>query len=606
MKNNHADALRYAQWHAQDCFAGIDFYLWDGESEDGTDRVLAQFPRLQVLRGTDSGLYDAWNRLVDRVWDRYDYLCFLGIDDRLGSEVPARLRALGTSLAAADGRPDLLYGDLVMLRGDTWRYLKAGHYPSLTLQALRRNVLPHPGLWHRARLFERLRFDRKLRVVADYKLLLEAARMHGALRVQHLNCVQAVVGVEGLSNREGQLGVVQRELRELGRDFDVRDQYRAARRIHAIRRLLGASRFIRLRNLAWRLRGSRLPLRDASRPRLVAHVMSAGRHGGAELALAAAVPALQSSLDLSAVLLARQDDDIGLARFSIPLRRLLRELLFNRAPLVVVTSLWKTYWVGALARLLGKTWALFLHSEKREHLADAVAGWAAERFCTRILADSHASRQALPVPLRSRTDLVPHFFSHELRQDGMPGNDPRSFLFVGRAVALKRLDLILQLLEQLVLRGCVGAADFYGEGTQSDPGLLAFQARFPGLVGLRGVENRPAMLGRYGRYGFIFMLSDHEGFSMSTFEAMRAGCVPIARAVGEPRYYCDADNAIIVDPASPGWADAAAEQIAALQSGPALFRARSARARSVASKYPGDYVRCYVEAIEHCLAGGAG
>src|SRR6202023_1011578 len=58
-----------------------DFEHWiiDGGSSDGTLVFLSHYPHLKVLSEPDRGVYDAWNKGIDRA--KGDFISFLNSDD---------------------------------------------------------------------------------------------------------------------------------------------------------------------------------------------------------------------------------------------------------------------------------------------------------------------------------------------------------------------------------------------------------------------------------------------------------------------------------------------------------------------------------------------
>ena len=594
VRNGIVEAPEYVRWHSQECFRDIDFYIWDGQSTDGSLGVLRGFQRAHVQSGADSGIFDAWNKLLDTVAEaKYDYLCFLGIDDLLGTSIPQALEEVSSE---AREPADLLYGNVVRVRGKRWRLDPKPILKNLSLAELDTHGPAHPGLWHRGALFENgRRFDASLRVVADYKFILDAARRLDGVKLRHLGCVQAVLGTDGVSYRA--LSRVRDELAAVGREHAIPRAVRSAGRRARLLALLGETGFETLRRLAWWLRGSEISLPDPSRPNVVVHAVPAAGRGGAEVALTRAAHSLSSQMAWRVALTGLGRDRFGLARHRLSLWRLMKELTFARHTITVVTSIWKSYWVGWVARATGNEWVVFRHSQGYGHIIERWVTAAALRRCSRIFCDSEATRRALPALRLESAVVIPHFFKGDHSAASREGHNARMFIYVGRAKPVKRLDLVATLVRQLIAAGCADSVQFVGEGTTSSKELCGLKESFPEIVRIRGALPHADVLKLLQEAGFTIMLSDREGFSMATFEAMLSGCIPIIRRVGEVPHYCDRSNAVIVDVGAPGWARSTTEIIVTLQDNVGQQADIRGRAMRVCERYPKDYVDSYAAAL---------
>ncbi|MCP5272936.1 MAG: glycosyltransferase [Burkholderiaceae bacterium] len=224
----------------------LEWIVVDAASDDGTVAFLQGLadPRLRWLSEPDAGIYDAWNKGVDRARGRW--LIFLGADDQVPS---AWLRACA---AAPDA--DLLYGDVEMRdpQGRRLGRMQARPWGEVHRQLTARLLLAHPGLAHHRRLFAQRRFDTGFRIAGDFQFLAAAGLRQG-LRLPE---VQAVVRLGGISNRPD---FIERAYRENRRVLDEHGQRMplADRVSWAAKRLLGSlapGAFAGLQRLSWRLR----------------------------------------------------------------------------------------------------------------------------------------------------------------------------------------------------------------------------------------------------------------------------------------------------------------------------------------------------------------
>ncbi len=196
----------------------VEWIVIDGASTDGTTRFLEGLgdPRVRWWSEPDSGIYDAWNKGVDRALGRW--ILFLGADDRPG---PGWIEA-----CAAAPEVDLVYGDLLVqdAAGTTLARVRPGPWETARTLLPRRMTLPHPGLAHHRRLFASRRFDPSFRIAGDHQFLAGA----GPATAEQLPGVQAVVRLGGVSNRPDRVGLAYQEhlrvLREHGLPMPLRDR----------------------------------------------------------------------------------------------------------------------------------------------------------------------------------------------------------------------------------------------------------------------------------------------------------------------------------------------------------------------------------------------
>ena len=69
----------------------FNWIVQDGASSDNTMQIVEQYrdhlPEILANSDKDSGIYDAWNKAIDRWQDNMgEWVLFLGADDRLVSE----------------------------------------------------------------------------------------------------------------------------------------------------------------------------------------------------------------------------------------------------------------------------------------------------------------------------------------------------------------------------------------------------------------------------------------------------------------------------------------------------------------------------------------
>ncbi len=167
-----ADALpRCLESLAGQTWRDFEVLLQDAVSADATLATAQAFdsrlPRLLTASESDTGIYDAWNKALDRATGRWTL--FLGADDALNGPdaldraakmlfaLPEAVEYLATPVVLTT-----LSGVAVSARQPSaapWRDIRLGM------------PFPHQGLFHRASLFADSRFDVSLRIVGDHEFL---------------------------------------------------------------------------------------------------------------------------------------------------------------------------------------------------------------------------------------------------------------------------------------------------------------------------------------------------------------------------------------------------------------------------------------------------
>lgn len=176
----------------------IQHIFVDGASADATVDVISEKVKSSelVVSEPDTGIYNAFNKGVAR--STGDIVGFLHSDDQFASS-----RVLERVAEAFDNDSiDAVYGDLVLVkrhnRDQVVRYWKGGEF---TTEKLRNGWMPpHPTLFVRRDIMQRLRFDENLKISADYDFILRLF-LSGTLNVKYLPHVFVKMGVGGESTK---------------------------------------------------------------------------------------------------------------------------------------------------------------------------------------------------------------------------------------------------------------------------------------------------------------------------------------------------------------------------------------------------------------------
>lgn len=145
----------------------------DALSEDATAEILAMYPdqRLKIVREADGGVYDAWNRALDRLTPGSRWVMFLGADDALaGPHVLARAARI---LADLPERVTFAQAGLELGRNGQVRECVARSRAEIFRQFICGMPLLTPAVFFRASLFKEARFDVTYRIAGDFAFVAE-------------------------------------------------------------------------------------------------------------------------------------------------------------------------------------------------------------------------------------------------------------------------------------------------------------------------------------------------------------------------------------------------------------------------------------------------
>lgn len=270
-------------------------------------------------------------------------------------------------------------------------------------------------------------------------------------------------------------------------------------------------------------------------------------------------------------------------------------------PQVVVSSLWPAHPLGYAMQAAGARWVPFFHAAGREGAPrDQILRWAAQRSRIR-LCDSSATAAYFGFSGGS-TVVCPFLFRTE--QSALPDLNSRPFAIVvcGRLAPEKRPDLILSFLQATQERWPNQRSLLVLGG--DDAAIAAFRAevssRHLDADILHNVpsETVPDLM---SSAKFYLNLSDYEGFSMTTVEAILSGCVPVVRPVGEIPSYLEKNAGVYVDRLDDAGFREVIETCRRLSDDPDRRAAMVAHGRSSLDRYE-DYVSAFSRAVDLALS----
>ena len=234
-------------------FADFEVLVCDGGSTDETVSAISKCRNVRIIKSTpDSGIYDAWNSALPDCHG--DYIAFLGIDD-----LPQGLfcRKAKTYVDGAISPPALIYGDVVVVRGDRQRLKVTPENLRFVETDVPVMDFAQPGALNHRKLFDGNQFDLSFRLAGDLDFYIRVKallRRFGTLKIAE---TQAVIGADGVSNSAKAYSVYCEEFSAIelrqGVNFgSLRQQYR----LKSVFGYVPAFHDF-LRNISWRLKSSR-------------------------------------------------------------------------------------------------------------------------------------------------------------------------------------------------------------------------------------------------------------------------------------------------------------------------------------------------------------
>ncbi len=308
----------------------------------------------------------------------------------------------------------------------------------------------------------------------------------------------------------------------------------------------------------------------------VAHILPSLNIGGVEIAVKRSLAQLQRHFDYR-VFTVRGRGCLECGQRSI--LRLLWNIIRNQwRPEVVVTSLWWAHPFGYALRFFGVRWLAFFHNSRAMHsVENGIVHWA-WRKADGLLVDSTATAMFLGRRISRPSTVVPYIFEPEHVVDESRKRDI-DLVWVGRNSRQKRPDLARDFVRALSRHGTRGRLAFVVGG--SAPEFTKELGAETGWdVSVFVSLEHGAVLDILARSRLYLLVSDFEGMSMSTIEAIQSGCIAVVRPVGELPQYLDSSSAVLIEDGSAEAIDRAARAVAALWADTATTDRLRAKART--------------------------
>ena len=185
----------------------FNWIVQDGASSDATMHIVEQYrdrlPEILADSSRDNGIYDAWNKAIDRWQNKMgEWVLFLGADDRLVDACV--LKRVQEKISRADANTLFAAGDIIIYDISTEKIIKKlESKPGCFTQRFRGLPIPHTGLFTHRSLLSPFCFDAHFRIAGDYEFILRNWKTENQLLL--LNTCITQMGSTGISNTNSTL-----------------------------------------------------------------------------------------------------------------------------------------------------------------------------------------------------------------------------------------------------------------------------------------------------------------------------------------------------------------------------------------------------------------
>ena len=163
---------------AQSC-RDFNVIIQDGASSDDTVAVAQSYadkvPALLLDSVKDRGIYDAWNKALDR-WqgDLGEWVLFLGA----GDELVSKTTLLHLKMLLQEAPSEILFAGGTVVKDSTSGIETLSYAYKPDLFDKHRLMLPHSAMFHRKQLFFRATFDTRFKILGDRAFLCKHWNMN--------------------------------------------------------------------------------------------------------------------------------------------------------------------------------------------------------------------------------------------------------------------------------------------------------------------------------------------------------------------------------------------------------------------------------------------
>lgn len=201
--NNGKELRRTIESVINQTLTDFEYVVIDGGSTDDSISIIKEYAdRIDFwISERDKGVYNAMNKGLSHAHG--EYVNFMNSGDSFYS--PTVLEEIDSQI----GDSDILFGNVCnSASGKVYGGVKAGC--EVTFLTLKKEILCHQGTFYRRAIFERHPYDESLKLIADWKVNVQAIVFDNC-KVKVVDTIVANYDLTGMSSTQSQLHAEERK-----------------------------------------------------------------------------------------------------------------------------------------------------------------------------------------------------------------------------------------------------------------------------------------------------------------------------------------------------------------------------------------------------------
>tara|TARA_B100000900_G_scaffold256642_1_gene218721 strand:+ start:383 stop:1438 length:1056 start_codon:yes stop_codon:yes gene_type:complete len=216
-------------------------------------------------------------------------------------------------------------------------------------------------------------------------------------------------------------------------------------------------------------------------------------------------------------------------------------------PSIIITSLWWSHFFGYFLRVFGFKWIVFIHSPKFSSYFDKIFTHFALNKSSYFFFDSTSSHSVFKNKIKGKSFIIPYNFDDSQLGTKLNLFPKYDFSWIGRNSKEKRLDLLFNFFEKLETKKIKINALLVLSGKKLKR-FEAFSKNFK-YVNIEYIYNIDSSKANafLSESKINLCFSDYEGFSSTSFEAIKRGNIIASRCVGEIPFYTASKSRVFLE-----------------------------------------------------------
>lgn len=212
--------------------------------------------------------------------------------------------------------------------------------------------------------------------------------------------------------------------------------------------------------------------------------------------------------------------------------------LIKLKPKIIISSLWRAHFTSIIFKIIKKKTKRihFTHNARFAHIFDKLISKTSIRYANNIFNDSEKSSLWIKkynikkIP----SSVIPMNISFSSEKRVFCPNE-LSFVYAGRLSKVKRLDLAIHFIHELVKKDLKVSFHIFGpdSGELNNLIKLISELKLQNIIFIRPALSPFMMEKKLREYNFYLQTSEVEGMAISVFQAIKNGLLPLVTPVGE-------------------------------------------------------------------------